>query len=171
MEVKNIMSDKPTGSDIARYRVNYLSEKKGAYVYNQLAEAESDAHLAELYRRLAAIEQRHSNLWKDYLTSAGETPAAYTPNWRIRTLLWIARHLGTGAVLSTVSSMEKNAMSDYDTQLDAVKAGLCGDARSHGSLLSYLLSSTKGGIAGPLLAHFKVRPRSAPRNELLPPFL
>src|SRR5712692_1589643 len=166
MEVKNTTSDKPTGSDIARYRANYLSEQEGAYLYNQLAEAESDAHLAELYRRLAAIEQRHSNLWKDYLTSAGETPAAYTPNWRIRTLLWIARHLGTGAVLSTVSSMEKNAMTDYDTQPEAVKAGLPADERSHGRLLSYLLSSTKGGIAGPLLAQFEGRHRSAGGNEL-----
>jgi len=166
MEVKNTTSDKPTGSDIARYRANYLSEQEGAYLYNQLAEAESDAYLAELYRRLAAIEQRHSNLWKDYLTSAGETPAAYTPNWRIRTLLWIARHLGTGAVLSTVSSMEKNAMTDYDTQPEAVKAGLPADERSHGRLLSYLLSSTKGGIAGPLLAQFEGRHRSAGGNEL-----
>ena len=77
MEVKNTTSDKPTSSDIARYHANYLSEQEGAYLYNQLAGAESDAHLAELYRRLAAIEQRHSDLWKDYLTSAGETPAAY----------------------------------------------------------------------------------------------
>jgi VIT family len=71
MEVKNTTSDKPTSSDIARYRANYLSEQEGAYLYNKLAEAESDAHLAELYQRLAAIEQRHSDLWKDYLTSAG----------------------------------------------------------------------------------------------------
>ena len=112
MSVKNSTSDKPTSSDVARYRANYLAEQEGVYLYSQLAEVENDAHLAELYRRLAAIEQRHSDLWKDYLTNVGETPPTYMPNWRIRTLLWIARRLGTGAVLSTVSSMEKRAMTD-----------------------------------------------------------
>src|SRR6266581_2288784 len=127
MTMQNSTSDKPTSSDVARYRANYLSEQEGVYLYSKLAEAESDAHLAELYRRIARIEQRHSDLWKAQLTRAGETPPTYAQNWRIRTLLWIARHLGTGAVLSTVSSMEKNAITDYDTQPEAVLfAGLAG---------------------------------------------
>jgi len=166
MTVQNATSDKPTGSDIARYRANYLSEQEGVYLYSKLAEVESDAHLAELYRRLAAIEQRHADLWKDYLSRAGATSPAYTPGFRIRALLWLARRLGTGAVLSTVSSMEQRAMSEYDTQPEAVDAGLPADERSHARLFSYLLSSTKGGIAGPLLAQFEGRHRSAGGNEL-----
>ena len=164
--MKNTTGDKPTSSDVARYRTNYLSEQEGAYLYSKLAEVESDTHLAELYRRLAGIEQRHSDLWKNYLTRMGETPPTYTPGWRIRTLLWIARRLGTGAVLSTVSSMEKNAITDYDTQPEAVNAGLPADERSHARLFSYLLSSMKGGIAGPLLARFEGRHRNAGGNEL-----
>ena len=166
MTMQNSTSDKPTSSDVARYRANYLSEQEGVYLYSKLAEAESDAHLAELYRRIASVEQRHSDLWKAQLTRAGETPPTYSPNWRIRTLLWIARHLGTGAVLSTVSSMEKNAITDYDTQPEAVQGGLPADERSHARLFSYLLSSTKGGIAGPLLTQFEGRHRNAGGNEL-----
>jgi VIT1/CCC1 family predicted Fe2+/Mn2+ transporter len=131
-----------------------------------LGEIESDAHLAELYRRIAAIEQRHANLWKGYLEGAGETLPTYTPNWRIRALGWIAKHLGTGAVLSTVSSMESKALHEYDTQSEAANAGLPADERSHARLFGYLLSSTKGGIAGPLLAQFEGRHRSAGGNEL-----
>ena len=166
MTMQNSTSDKPKSLDVARYRANYLSEQEGVYLYSKLAEAESDAHLAELYRRIAGIEQRHSDLWKDYLTRAGETPPNYTPNWRIRTLLWIARRLGTGAVLSTVTGMENNAITDYDTQPEAVNAGLPADERSHARLFSYLLSSAKGGIAGPLLAQFEGRHRNAGGNEL-----
>ena len=166
MTVQNATSNKPTGSDIARYRANYLSEQEGVYLYSKLAEVEGDAHLAELYRRLAAIEQRHADLWKDYLSKAGATSPAYKPTWRIRALLWLARRLGTGAVLSTVSSMEQRAMSEYDTQPEAVDAGLPADERSHARLFSYLLSSTRGGIAGPLLAQFEGRHRSAGGNEL-----
>src|SRR5712691_558908 len=166
MTMQNSTSDQPKSLDVARYRANYLSEQEGVYLYSKLAQVESDAHLAELYRRIASIEQRHSDLWKAQLTRAGETPPTYAKNWRIRTLLWIARHLGTGAVLSTVSSMEKNAITDYDTLPEAVHAGLPADERSHARLFSYLLSSARGGIAGPLLAQFEGRHRNAGGNEL-----
>src|SRR5438874_8604980 len=166
MTVQNTTNDKPTGNDIERYRANYLSEQEGVYLYSKLAEIESDAHLAELYRRLAAIEQRHADLWKDYLSRANATSPTYTPSWRIRTLLWLARRLGTGAVLSTVSSMEQQAVSEYDAQPEAVNAGLPADERSHTRLFSYLLSGARGGIAGPLLAQFEGRHRSAGGNEL-----
>ncbi len=166
MAIKDPKSDKPASSDLARYRQNYLGEQEGAYLYRMLAEAERDSHLAELYRRLAGIEQRHSDLWKGYLTGAGETLPTYTPSWRIRGLVWIARRLGTGAVLSTVSSMENKAIHDYDTQPEAVDARLPADERSHARLFSYLQSSSRGGIAGPLLAQFEGRHRSAGGNEL-----
>ena len=160
------MSNKPQGSAMTRYRANYLVEQEGVYLYKKLAEVESDAHLAELYGRIAGIEDRHANLWKDYLTKAGQSAPTYQPNWRIRTLVWLARRLGTGAVLSTVSSMENSAVTDYDSQPEAINAGLPADERSHARLFRYLLSSARGGIAGPLLAQFEGRHRSAGGNEL-----
>lgn len=60
--VQNSTSNWPTGNDIARYRTNYLSEREGVYLYSGLAEAERDEHLAELYRGIANIEERHANL-------------------------------------------------------------------------------------------------------------
>src|SRR5262249_23769076 len=134
--------------------------------YSTLAQIEDDTHLRELYRRLANIEQRHSDLWKNRLVSAHATIPRYTPSWRIRVLLWMARRFGTSTVLSTVTSMEKSAMSEYNTQPEAVQAGFPADERSHARLFSYLLSSTRGGIAGPLLAQFEGRHRSAGGNEL-----
>src|SRR5947209_19653165 len=105
MTVQNTTNDKPTGNDIERYRANYLSEQEGVYLYSKLAEIESDTHLAELYCRLAAIGQRHADVWKDYLSRRNATSPTYTPSSRIRTLLWLARRPGAGAGLSTVSSM------------------------------------------------------------------
>jgi rubrerythrin len=64
MTIQNTTSDRPAGNAIERYRANYLSEQEGVYLYSKLAEIESDEHLAELYRHLAAIEQRHADLWK-----------------------------------------------------------------------------------------------------------
>src|SRR5690348_10802450 len=99
MKGSRAMANQPP-AEIARYRANYLSEQEGAYLYQQLAALEPDAHLAELFRRIANIEQRHADLWRGYLEEAGAPPPTYTPNWRIRTLIWLARRLGTGAVLS-----------------------------------------------------------------------
>lgn len=151
---------------VARYREGYLSEQEGIYLYRMLADMESDARLAELYRRIADTEQRHATIWQGHLEAAGETLPTYTPNWRTRTLLWIAKHLGTGAVLSTISSKENAAVHEYDNQPEAVAAGMPADERSHARLFNYLRRSTKGGIAGPLLAQFEGRHRSAGGNEL-----
>jgi VIT1/CCC1 family predicted Fe2+/Mn2+ transporter len=62
--------------------------------------------------------------------------------------------------------MERNAIHTYDDQPEAVNEGLPADERSHARLFGYLQSSTKGGIAGPLLAQFEGRHRSAGGNEL-----
>lgn len=150
----------------ARYRENYLSEQEGIYLYRMLADIESDARLAELYRRIAETEQRHAARWQEYLEAAGEPLPVYSPNWRVRTLLWIAKHFGTGSVLSTVSSMENTAVHGYDTQPEAVAAGMPAEERSHARLFKYLQRSVKGGIAGPLLAQFEGRHRSTGGNEL-----
>ncbi len=60
-------------NDIERYRTNYLAEREGSELYKSLAGTERDPHLAELYRRMAETEQRHANVWADYLSKSGET--------------------------------------------------------------------------------------------------
>lgn len=46
----------PDRSDAARYRSNLQGEVDGASLYRALAQAEADPHVAEVYRRLAAID-------------------------------------------------------------------------------------------------------------------
>jgi vacuolar iron transporter family protein len=160
------MTTQPAKSDTERYRENYLGEQEGIFLYQMLAETERDPHLAELYRKIADIERRHSGVWEDYLRRAGVTPPQYTPNWRIRTLGWLARRFGTGAVLPIVSSMEKEAMDVYDHQPEARDVGMPADERSHARVFSYLQTTAGGGVAGPLLARFEGRHRSAGGNQL-----
>lgn len=62
--------------------------------------------------------------------------------------------------------MEQRALGEYDTQPEAVEAGLPADERSHARLFGSLLRSARGGIAGPLLAQFEGRHRNAGGNEL-----
>lgn len=152
-------------SNIERYRANYLAERDGSELYKSLAEAEKDPHLAELYRRMAETEQRHANIWADYLTRAGETLPAYNPGWRIHMIIWFAKHFGVNSVLPMVSSMESGASHDYDTQPEARAAGMPKDERSHERLFRSV-EITGGGVAGPALARFEGRHRGTGGNAL-----
>ncbi len=152
-------------SDIERYRANYIAEQEGSELYQKLAKTEHDPHLAELYQRMAETEQRHATVWADYLRKAGQTVPTYTPGWRIRMIIWLAQRFGVNSVLPMVSSMERGASHDYDTQPEARAAGMPKDERSHERLFRSV-EITGGGIAGPALARFEGRHRGTGGNAL-----
>jgi len=152
-------------SDIERYRTNYLAEREGSELYKSLAETEKDPHLAELYRRMAETEQRHANIWADYLSKSGETIPTYTAGWRIRMIIWLAKRFGVNSVLPMITSMESGASHDYDTQPEARAAGMSKDERSHERLFRSV-EITGGGVAGPALARFEGRHRGTGGNAL-----
>ncbi len=49
-------------ADADRYCRNLRGEVDSAALYRMLATAESSAELAEVYRRLASVEERHAEL-------------------------------------------------------------------------------------------------------------
>jgi vacuolar iron transporter family protein len=154
-----------TKSDIERYRTNYFAERDGSELYESLSEAERDIHLAELYKRMAETEQRHADVWADYLTKSGEQVPTYAPGWRIHMIIWLAKRFGVNSVLPMVSSMERGASHDYDTQPEARAAGMPKDERSHERLFRSV-EITGGGVAGPALARFEGRHRGTGGNAL-----
>lgn len=150
----------PAGTkDTERFLANLKSEQEGAALYQMLAGVERDPHLAEIYRRMAEVEQRHGSVWETRLREAGASIPPFTAGWRLRTLGWLARRLGTGAVLPVVSSMERNAVHMYDSQPEATAVGMPKDERSHARVLAYLGSVSSGGIVGPVLAQLEGRHR------------
>jgi hypothetical protein len=52
-------------------------ELNGAYLYNALSQVEKDPRLAEVYRRMSAVESRHAAEWVERLKSDGVTTPAY----------------------------------------------------------------------------------------------
>jgi VIT1/CCC1 family predicted Fe2+/Mn2+ transporter len=156
------MTDK---RDFERYRANYLAEQEGSELYQSLSKAEKDPHLAELYQRMAETEQRHASVWADYLRKAGEPMPAFTPGWRIRMIIWVARRFGVNSALPMVSSMERSASHNYDTQPEARAEGMPKDERSHERLFRSV-EITGGGVAGPALARFEGRHRGTGGNAL-----
>lgn len=149
-----------TDADIARYKANLQDECDSSMLYYTLAETEKDAHLAEIYRRLAAIEEKHAANWEELLRQGGQAVPIYRPGWRIRTLAFLARRFGASTVLPMVSSMEANATHTYDQQPEAQALGMPAEERSHARVFGYLRAATRGGIAGSTLAQLEGRHRN-----------
>ena len=71
-----------TKEDIARYRANRQDELDGAALYRTLAEVEGQPHLAEVYRRLAIVEERHAQFWEQKLRAVGQPVLPWRQGWR-----------------------------------------------------------------------------------------
>src|SRR5512143_2432790 len=96
-------------------------ELDGAYLYDRLAEAERDARLAEVYRRMAAVERKHAAVWEARLKAEGVTLPPFVPGWRTRTLSWVARRFGVGAVLPTLAGQEQKDSGKYARTPDSAE--------------------------------------------------
>jgi VIT1/CCC1 family predicted Fe2+/Mn2+ transporter len=153
-------------SDIERYQINLRAEQESALLYEELSKAERDPHLAELYRRMSDTEQRHAGIWAERLRAAGHPVPPYTPGWRIRALIWLAKRFGVSSVLPIISTMERDAGREYERQPEARAGGMVAEEHSHARLFRAVQRSTSGGIAGPILAQFEGRHRSTGGNAL-----
>lgn len=149
------------GPDIQRWQDNLQGEVDASYLYRAMAANAGDDRLAELYQRLATVEDRHAQLWRERLTDAGAR-VALRPTWRARILAAVARRFGTGVVASVVASQERQSRTMYDAQPEAVGTSLPADERSH----ARLLRTVTGGATGATLARFEGRHRAIGGNAL-----
>jgi VIT1/CCC1 family predicted Fe2+/Mn2+ transporter len=139
-----------------RYCANLQGEIDGAAVYRALAESESDPKLAEVFRRLASVEEAHAEFWRGRMGAKG-AKSRPAPSTRARILAWMGRRFGPGFVIPTLAAAEARDSSAYDTQPDARSAGLPADERSHARIMRAVAG--QGGLAGPTLAMLEGRHR------------
>ncbi len=152
-------------ADVNQFRENLQAEYDAIALYNRLANAEPNADLAKVYKRLAETEARHAEVWASKLREAGQVVPAMRPSWRARVLGWLAMRFGNSLVLPTIAAVEQGASSGYDTQPEAVALGMPGDERSHARVFRYLARVTPG-LEGSAMARFEGRHRAAGGNAL-----
>jgi len=147
-----------------RYRANRQDEVDSAALYRALADLEPDARLAEVYRRLAATEERHAGFWEERLRAAGVRVPEGRPGWRTRLLIAVARRFGTQLVLPTLNDLERADSVGYDEQPESRDTRMPAEERSHARLLRSL--SGRAGVEGGALGRFEGRHRAASGNAL-----
>ncbi len=139
-------------------------ELNGVALYTALSEVEKDARIAEVYRRMAEVEQRHAGTWAKSLKATGVAVPAFRPSWRTRLLGGLARRFGTAAVLPTIMGMEKTGTANYAQRQDT--ASMAVDESSHARLLGQISRSAPDGMEGGSLAQLEGRHRSMGGNAL-----
>lgn len=154
-----------TQPDVARFRANWQDETDSASLYQRLSDSERDPRLAEVYRRMAAIEARHADFWRDRLKAAGVEVSTPRPGWRSRTLAWLGGRFGAQLVVPTLEGMERAAKGRYDGEPAARQAGMAREERSHARVLR-AIAADSGGIQGGTVARMEGRHRGMAGNAL-----
>ncbi|HEY7530336.1 MAG TPA: VIT1/CCC1 transporter family protein, partial [Gemmatimonadota bacterium] len=149
---------------IARWRSNYRAELDSAALYRLLARAEPDDRLRTVYERLAATEDRHREVWRAKLATAGEDVSHVGPSRRVRILGALARRLGPRAVAPLARAAESAADAGYASQPEARALGMHAEERSHARIFAAL--SASGGAEASEILRIEGRHRGGAGNTL-----
>ena len=156
----------PEPSAQSRYTANIQGEVDSAALYRALAEVEQNPQLAQIYGKLAAVEEEHAKFWAEQLKKIGRRAPSLLPSFRSRVLVWLARRFGPGIVLPTINSLEQIDSGQYDKQHEAVAGGLPGVERSHARIIQALAGSSPATLEGGTLARLEGRHRGMGGNAL-----
>src|SRR5690348_9336944 len=124
-----------TREDIARYRANWQDEIESAALYQAIAATEKQPQLAEVYRRLAEVEERHAQFWEQQIRDADQQVPPRVLGWRTRALIGLARRFGPQFVLPTIASLEQGDSAGYGAQPESRGTAMPGQERSHARVI------------------------------------
>jgi len=154
-----------TERDVERWRENRQEEIDSAAQYHAMADSEARGPVADVYRRLAAVEEKHATFWEERLRGAGHDPGPRRSSFRARALSWIARRFGATMILPTVAAGEYAQRNDYLAHPETRGTGMTEEERMHARVLGNVLAKTDG-IGGSALARIEGRHRNVGGNAL-----
>jgi vacuolar iron transporter family protein len=154
-----------TTDDVKRYLANRQKEIDGAALYAALAASERQPQMAEVYRKLAASEEKHAAAWERKLQEVKVPVAPRRLSWRTSLMILLARRFGAQFILPTITANERADSRAYGGQPDAEAGEFSGDERSHARLLAMASQST-GGLRGGSVAQLEGRHRAGGGNAL-----
>jgi VIT1/CCC1 family predicted Fe2+/Mn2+ transporter len=152
--------------DIRRYRENLEGEVNSAALYRAMASAEPQAALAEVYKKLAAVEEKHASFWEEQIRQAGGRLVPRRPSLRTRFMAWLARRFGPDIVLPSIAAAEVQDQGMYDHQPESRSTAMPLDERSHARVLSALVQTAHAGVSGSSLARLEGRHRAIGGNAI-----
>jgi vacuolar iron transporter family protein len=124
---------------------NLKLERDAILLYDALASIEKEPKRAAAFKRIAANERRHADVWTRKLEERGaDVPAAPTrPRPRVAFILLVARLFGTRAVSDLVAALEGDEEDIYESQSSPEVADIAADEREHAEILRQLKNDGK----------------------------
>jgi VIT1/CCC1 family predicted Fe2+/Mn2+ transporter len=133
---------------LTNWRHHLQDEADAAFLYRVLAGATPSAKGADVYRRLAEVEDRHAGLWRRVLAEHGVDVATPAPSARTRFLAWTARLVGPGLLLPMLVREEGQEVKGYLDLYRETDAGSAKDAALVLARESAEHAQTLGKMAG-----------------------
>ena len=92
---------------------HYRDERDAAFLYRALAAVEPTRERRELFEKLAIVEDRHAERWRQLFAESGRPLPAYTTASRTRLLAWIAKRFGPSVILPMMLAEEGREVQAY----------------------------------------------------------
>ena len=118
---RGYLSGMPTAP--ATWLHHLTDEADAAFLYRELARAEPDAAKATLYLKLAGVEDRHVELWRQMLASEGHHVPVPQPSRSAKLRAWLARRLGASVLLPMLLAEEGREVKGYLQLYDSAGDG------------------------------------------------
>jgi vacuolar iron transporter family protein len=152
--------------DIGRYRANLQGEVDSAALYRAMADLEPQSERADVYRRLAAVEETHASFWLKRLADLGAPRSEPSPAWRTKLLILIAKRFGPDVILPTLRTLEEIDRDHYDDQPESRDTKMPAQERSHARVLSSLTGAVRTTWDGAAYSRFEGRHGAGGGNAL-----
>jgi len=117
----------PDRHSVHQWLHHWQDESDAAYLYGALAAQEPDPGKQEIYRQLAVVERRHTQLWARLLADNGRPVTSDPPpSLKARIMAWLGRRFGPRYLLPLLLREEGREVKGY---MDLHSASLAADAR------------------------------------------
>ncbi|MFO1257000.1 MAG: VIT1/CCC1 transporter family protein [Gammaproteobacteria bacterium] len=142
------------------------TEVDTAYLYRSLALRTQESDLAEIFRKMADIEDLHAQKFMSRMQEHSPSFKKPTPSRRAQLLVFLSQYMGNNIILSNVVSTE--ALITDRIQKEKLKKGeqLSGHENLHFNIIQSILKRKPQTGNGKILSQFEGKHRTIGGNEL-----
>jgi vacuolar iron transporter family protein len=142
---------------------NLQTEIDACFLYQKLAEHESDETLANVYRQMSGIERGHAEAFAKKENISLEN--LFRPSWRARTINTIGKVFGYNLVLGTLLDTEKSISGAMIATRKKKKLEITGSEANHVKILKSIIQH-EGSVSKLQISKFEKRHRSVGGNAI-----
>lgn len=141
------------------------TEVDAAFLYQQIAKAETDPAIAGIFQHLADIENGHAEKMLEQVQKRIPEATLPPPSWRARTLDRIGKIFGYDYVIGVMMDTEKSIAQALVKQKEAGQAPVTGTEGNHVKILQALLRN-QSRVSGEQLSRIEGRHKTVGGNAL-----